>query len=126
ANFEGVPNNIIQAIVDANDTRKTHIANMILARKPKIVGVYRLTMKSGSDNFHSSAIQDVINHIRSNDVEVVVYESVLEEDQFDGLAVIHDFSVFKKEADVIVANRLDEELSDVKEKVYTRDVFARD
>lgn len=126
ANFEGVPNNIIQAIVDANDTRKTHIANMILARKPKIVGVYRLTMKSGSDNFRSSAIQDVINHIRANDVEVVVYEPVLEEKQFDGLPVIHDFTSFKNQVDVIVANRLDEELSDVKEKVYTRDVFARD
>ena len=126
ANFEGVPNNIIQAIVDANDTRKTHIAHMILARKPKVVGVYRLTMKSGSDNFRSSAIQDVINQIRAKDVEVVVYEPVLEEDQFDGLPVIHDFSAFKKEADVIVANRLDDELRDVKEKVYTRDVFARD
>lgn len=126
ANFEGVPNNIIQAIVDANDTRKAHIANMILARKPKIVGVYRLTMKSGSDNFRSSAIQDVINHIRAQEVEVVVYEPVLTEDQFDGLRVIHDFTSFKEEADVIVANRLDDELTDVKEKVYTRDVFARD
>lgn len=126
ANFSGVPNKIIQAIVDANDTRKEHIADRILARKPEVVGVYRLTMKSGSDNFRSSAIQDVINHVRAAGVEVVVYEPVLTRDEFDGLRVVHDFSMFKEEADVIVANRMDEELMDVKEKVYTRDVFSRD
>lgn len=126
ANFSGVPNNIIQAIVDANDTRKEHIADRILARKPEVVGVYRLTMKSGSDNFRSSAIQDVINHVRAAGVEVVVYEPVLTTDEFDGLRVVHDFATFKEEADVIVANRMDEELMDVKEKVYTRDVFSRD
>lgn len=126
ANFQGVPNNIIQAIVDANDTRKKHVADMILAREPKIVGVYRLTMKSGSDNFRSSAIQDVIQHIREAGVEVVVYEPVLTENEFDGLRVVHDFTSFKEEADVIVANRMDDELMDVKEKVYTRDVFSRD
>lgn len=126
ANFSGVPNNIIQAIVDANDTRKEHIAERILARKPEVVGVYRLTMKSGSDNFRSSAIQDVINHVRAAGVEVVVYEPVLTADEFDGLRVVHDFATFKEEADVIVANRMDEELMDVKEKVYTRDVFSRD
>lgn len=126
ANFEGVPNNIIRAIVDANDTRKQHIANMILERKPKVVGVYRLTMKSGSDNFRSSAIQDVINFIREAGVEVIVYEPVLTTEQFEGLRVVRNFASFKEEADVIVANRLDEELNDVKDKVYTRDVFSRD
>lgn len=126
ANFKEVPNNIIQAIVDANDTRKKHVADMILARKPQVVGVYRLTMKSGSDNFRSSAIQDVIRHLREAGVEVVVYEPVLTEDEFDGLRVVHDFSAFKRDADVIVANRMDDELADVKEKVYTRDVFSRD
>src|SRR5699024_3327537 len=126
ANFSGVPNNIIQAIVDANDTRKEHVANMILKRNPETVGIYRLTMKSGSDNFRSSAIQDVINYISEAGVEVVVYEPVLTEDEFEGLRVVGDLATFKREADVIVANRLDEELADVKEKVYTRDVFSRD
>lgn len=126
ANFEGVPNDIIRAIVEANDTRKKHIANMILQRKPKVVGVYRLTMKSGSDNFRSSAIQDVIHYLREAGVEVVVYEPVLKEDLFEGLRVIHELSTFKEEVDVIVANRIDEELANVKEKVYTRDVFSRD
>lgn len=126
ANFQGVPNNIIQAIVDANATKKRHVADMILERKPEVVGVYRLTMKSGSDNFRSSAIQDVINHVRAAGVEVVVYEPVLTEDEFEGLRVIDEFAQFKEEADVIVANRMDEELADVEEKVYTRDVFSRD
>ena len=126
ANFEGVPNDIIRAIVEANDTRKKHIADMILQRNPKVVGVYRLTMKSGSDNFRSSAIQDVIHYLREAGVEVVVYEPVLTEDLFEGLRVIHELSTFKEEVDVIVANRIDEELANVKEKVYTRDVFSRD
>lgn len=126
ANFAGVPNDIIQAIVDANATRKKHIADQILARKPEVVGIYRLTMKSGSDNFRSSAIQDVITHVRDAGVEVVVYEPVLNAEAFEGLRVMHDFAAFKEEADVIVANRMDEALADVKEKVYTRDVFSRD
>lgn len=126
ANFDGVPNNIIRAIVDANDTRKKHIAEMILARKPEVVGVYRLTMKTGSDNFRSSAIQDVIEHLSKAGAEVIVYEPVLEVADFDGLEVENDIAVFKKRSDVIVANRLDDELQDVKNKVYTRDVFSRD
>lgn len=126
ANFEGVPNNIIQAIVDANDTRKRHIADQILRRKPKVVGVYRLTMKSGSDNFRSSAIQDVIMHLREAGVEVIVHEPVLTEDTFEGLRVENDFQKFINEADVIVANRMEEQLKEVEEKVYTRDVFSRD
>ncbi|GEN30133.1 UDPglucose 6-dehydrogenase [Cerasibacillus quisquiliarum] len=126
ANFKGIPNNMITAIVEANDTRKRHIANQILARQPKIVGIYRLTMKTGSDNFRQSAIQDVINHIKRDGVEVVIYEPVLEKAEFDGSKVIKDFAEFKEVSDVIVANRLSDELKDVKDKVYTRDVFSRD
>ena len=126
ANFEDVPNEIIRAIVDSNDTRKNHIAEMITKRNPKVVGVYRLTMKTGSDNFRQSAIQDVINRIRERGIEVVIYEPVLDAEEFDGLRVFKDFDAFKEEADVIVANRLSEELKDVEEKVYTRDVFSRD
>lgn len=126
ANFKEVPNNIITAIVDANDTRKSHIANMILERKPQVVGIYRLTMKTGSDNFRQSAIQGVIDRVKENGVEVIVYEPVLENDEFDGLNVIKDFNEFKDQADVIVANRLSDELKDIKEKVYTRDLFSRD
>ena len=126
ANFEDVPNNIIQAIVDANDTRKDHIADMITKRNPKVVGIYRLTMKTGSDNFRQSAIQGVINRIKDQGVEVVIYEPVLDAEEFDNSRVIKNFAAFKQEADVIVANRLSDELKDVKEKVYTRDVFSRD
>ncbi|MEI3608516.1 nucleotide sugar dehydrogenase [Pseudogracilibacillus sp. SO10305] len=126
ANFKDVPNNIIQAIVDANDTRKKHIADQIISRKPETVGIYRLTMKTGSDNFRQSAIQDVIHHIKNEGIEVIVYEPVLEEELFDGLKVVNDFETFKSIADVIVANRLDDALTSVKDKVYTRDVFSRD
>ena len=126
ANFKDVPNNIITAIVEANDTRKAHIADMILARDPKIVGIYRLTMKTGSDNFRQSAIQGVIDRIKDKGIEVVIYEPVLEEDEFDGLRVIKDFETFKETSDVIVANRLSDDIKDVREKVYTRDLFSRD
>ena len=126
ANFKDVPNNMITAIVNANDTRKSHIADMILERKPEVVGIYRLTMKTGSDNFRQSAIQEVIDRVKDNGVEVVVYEPVLEDDEFDGLKVVKDFDEFKNVADVIVANRLSDELKDIKEKVYTRDLFSRD
>ncbi|MBO1003213.1 nucleotide sugar dehydrogenase [Pseudogracilibacillus auburnensis] len=126
ANFKDVPNNIITAIVDANDTRKDHIANRILARNPKIVGIYRLTMKTGSDNFRQSAIQGVIDRIKDKGIEVVVYEPVLDAEEFDGIRVVKDFNEFKEISDVIVANRLDEEIKDVRDKVYTRDLFSRD
>ncbi|MEI3611402.1 nucleotide sugar dehydrogenase [Pseudogracilibacillus sp. SO30301A] len=126
ANFKDVPNNIITAIVDANDTRKAHIADMILTRKPEVVGIYRLTMKTGSDNFRQSAIQGVIDRIKDYGIDVVVYEPVLEANEFDGLRVIKDFGDFKEVSDVIVANRLSEGLEEVKEKVYTRDLFSRD
>jgi UDPglucose 6-dehydrogenase len=126
ANFEDVPNNIIGAIVDANDTRKDHVANMILKREPKIVGIYRLTMKTGSDNFRQSAILDVMTRLKDKGVEVVVYEPALDATEFDGLKVIEDFAEFKKMSDVIVANRLSDDLKEVAEKVYTRDLYTRD
>jgi len=126
ANYEGIPNNIIQAIVDSNDTRKDHIAKMIADRKPETVGIYRLTMKTGSDNFRQSAIQGVIGRLREAGINVVVYEPVVEEDEFEGLRVVKDFEQFKQACDVIVANRLSEELKEVREKVYTRDLFSRD
>lgn len=126
ANYEDVPNNIVSAIVDANRTRKDHIADMILARKPQIVGVYRLTMKTDSDNFRHSSIQGIMKRIKAKGVEVVVYEPSLKEDDFFRSKVIRDLDAFKKMSDVIIANRLTEELEDVREKIYTRDIYGRD
>ena len=126
ANYEDVPNNIIGAIVDANRTRKDHIAAMIIARKPKVVGINRLVMKSGSDNFRASSIQGIMKRIKSEEIEVVVYEPLLEEENFFNSRVIKDFDEFKFISDVIVSNRLSDDLMDVKEKVYTRDLFRRD
>lgn len=126
ANYEDVPNNIIEAIVDANRTRKDHIAEMIIKKNPKIVGVYRLTMKTNSDNFRQSAIQGVMKRIKGKGIEVVVYEPVLEEDRFFNSRVIKDLDEFKKMSDVILANRMCEELEDVEDRVYTRDLYNRD
>src|SRR5690625_653472 len=126
ANYDAVPNNIIQAIVDANRTRKDFIADMILKRQPKIVGIYRLTMKTDSDNFRQSAIQGVMKRIKAKGIEVVLYEPALEEEHFYNSRVVRDFNEFKELSDVIVANRMVEELRDVIDKVYTRDVFERD
>lgn len=126
ANYENVPNNIITAIVDANRTRKDHIADTILAKKPQIVGVYRLTMKTNSDNFRQSSIQGIMKRIKAKGVEVVVYEPTLKEDNFFRSRVIRDLDEFKKISDVIIANRLTEELDDVQEKIYTRDIYGRD
>lgn len=126
ANYEAVPNNIIGAIVDANRTRKDFIAESILAKKPKQVGVFRLVMKSGSDNFRASAIQGVMKRIKAKGIEVVVYEPALEEETFYGSVVTKDLDAFKKECDVIITNRCTEELDDVMEKVYTRDLFGND
>ena len=126
ANYKDVPENLIEAIVKSNDTRKQHIADMILKRNPKVVGVYRLTMKSGSDNFRASAIQSVISLIREKGVEVIIYEPTLKEDTFEGLKVEHNLDDFKNNSDVILANRFNEELADEIDKVYTRDIFSRD
>jgi UDPglucose 6-dehydrogenase len=126
ANYQDVPNNIIKAIVDSNRTRKDHIANMIIKKNPKIVGVYRLTMKTNSDNFRQSAVQGVMKRIKGKGIEVVVYEPVLEEDSFYSFRVIKDLDEFKKISDVILANRMTQELEDVRDKVYTRDLYGRD
>lgn len=126
ANYEDVPNNIIGSIVDANRTRKDHVADMILRRNPKVVGIYRLTMKTDSDNFRASSIQGIMKRIKAKGIEVVVYEPVLKEDNFFNSKVVRDLSEFKEKCDVIVSNRLAEELFDVEDKVYTRDLFNRD
>ena len=123
ANYEDVPNNLIQAIVESNHTRKDHVADMIIQRNPKVVGIYRLTMKSDSDNFRSSSIQGIMKRIKAKGIEVVVYEPVLKDETFYNSRVVKDFDAFKVLSDVIVSNRFVSELEDVEEKVYTRDLF---
>lgn len=126
ANYQDVPNNIIQAIVDANTTRKDFIADSIIKKKPKVVGVYRLIMKTGSDNFRSSSIQGIMKRVKAKGIEVVVYEPVLEQEEFFYSKVIKDLSEFKQVSDIIVSNRLSDEIKDVQSKVYTRDLFGSD
>ena len=126
ANYEKVPNNIIHAIVDANTTRKDHIANMILKRKPSVVGIYRLTMKTDSDNFRQSSIQGIMKRIKAKGIEVIVFEPALKEDEFFHSKVLRDFDEFAEKADVIVANRMDDRLKGVEDKVYTRDIYHKD
>jgi len=126
ANFEEVPSNIIRAIVDANSTRKDFIADSVIRKGPKVVGIYRLVMKSGSDNFRASAIQGVMKRIKAKGIEVVVYEPVLEEEDFFNSRVVNDLEAFKSMSDVIIANRLSDDIKDVADKVYTRDLFGAD
>lgn len=126
ANFKDVPENMIEAIVKANETRKQHIADMILMKEPKVVGVYRLTMKANSDNFRASAIHSVIEKIKSNGVNVIIYEPTINENTYNGIEVIHDLKLFKEISDLIIVNRIDSNLDDVKEIIYSRDIFSRD
>lgn len=126
ANYQDVPENLISAIVQSNSTRKDHIAQEIINRNPKVVGIYRLTMKSGSDNFRASAIQGIMKRIKAKGIEVIVYEQTLKEETFFNSKVINDLEQFKNMSDVIVVNRVNDELKDVKEKVYTRDLYERD
>ena len=126
ANYKDVPQNLIQAIVTANSTRKEFITEEVLSKKPEVVGIYRLTMKSGSDNFRSSAIQDIIKNLRANNIKVIIYEPTLNKEEFDGFKVVNDINEFKNTSTIILANRQEELLNDVKEKVYTRDLYTRD
>jgi len=126
ANYRDVPETLISAIVKSNSTRKDHIANMILGKKPKTVGIYRLAMKSGSDNFRASAVQGIMKRIKAKGVEVIVFEPLLNEDSFFNSEVIRDIKEFTQRSDIIISNRKNEELSDVEYKVYTRDLFGKD
>ena len=126
ANYKDVPQNMIEAIVKSNKTRIQHIADMILKRNPKVVGVYRLTMKSGSDNFRESAIQGIIKILEKHNLEIIIYEPMLKENHFEDMKAIHNLEEFKQKSDVILVNRTSKELEDVKDKIYTRDLFSRD
>ena len=126
ANYNGVPQNMITAIVKSNDTRKDYIAHVILDKHPKVVGIYRLTMKANSDNFRCSAIQSIMEKLKDNNIEIIIYEPSFKLDEFEGYKVIKNFNDFANMSDVILANRLEEELSSCKSKVYTRDLYSRD
>lgn len=126
ANFNNVPQNLIRAIVSSNDTRKEHISEMIIERKPNVVGIYRLTMKAESDNFRFSAIQGVIQRLKAHNVQIIIYEPTLKDEDFSECKVINDFDEFTQKSDIIVANRYEEKLIKVKDKVYTRDLYSRD
>lgn len=126
ANYKDIPETLISAVIDANDIRKQHIADMIAAKNPKVVGIYRLTMKSGSDNFRSSAIQDIIHLLSNLDIDIIVYEPTLKDHTFETYEIVNDIDEFKKRSSIIIANRIDNVLADSTAKVYTRDIFARD
>lgn len=126
ANFDNVPQNLIRAIVRSNETRKKHIADMVMGKSPKVVGIYRLTMKADSDNFRFSAIQGVISRLKEKNTKIIIYEPTLKDEEFDGCKVIKEFKKFAEKADVIIANRYEDQLFEVREKVYTRDLYSRD
>ena len=126
ANFKDVPENLISAIVQSNETRKSYIANEVISKKPKIVGIYRLTMKSNSDNFRSSAINDVMKKIQEKNIKVVLYEPTINEQNFNNIEIVKNLDTFKSLSDIIIANRLNDEIKDVEYKIYTRDLFSRD
>lgn len=126
ANYDDVPQTLIKAIVEANSTRKDFIAEQIIKRNPKTVGIYRLVMKQGSDNFRASAIQGIMKRIKAKGIIVIVYEPVLKESAFFNSAVVNDLTEFKSQADIILANRITDDLHDVTERVYTRDLFGKD
>ena len=126
ANYDNVPQNLIRAIVRSNRTRKKHITEMIMRRDPEVVGIYRLTMKTDSDNFRASAIQGIIERLKDEDVEIIIYEPTLKAAEFNGCRVVNDFEEFSEDSDVILANRLESALEGVKDKVYTRDLYSRD
>ena len=126
ANFKDVPENLISAIVESNATRKSHIANSIMKKNPNTVGIYRLTMKAGSDNFRASAIQDIVQKLIKNNINVIIYEPKLNGNNYNGIKIENNLTTFKNDSDVIIANRLEEALNDVTEKIYTRDIYSRD
>lgn len=126
ANYDNVPQNLIRAIVRSNRTRKKHITEMIMRKDPEVVGIYRLTMKTNSDNFRASAIQGIIERLKDEDVEIIIYEPTLKTAEFNGCRVVNDFEEFSEDSDVILANRFESALEGVKDKVYTRDLYSRD
>jgi UDPglucose 6-dehydrogenase len=126
ANYDTVPNSLIRAIVDANTTRKDFIAEQIIKKNPQVVGIYRLVMKQGSDNFRASAIQGIMKRIKAKGIEVIVYEPVLEETEFFRSKVVNDLVAFKQQSSLIIANRITDDILDVKDKIYTRDLFGQD
>ena len=126
ANYDNVPQTLIKAIVDSNEVRKQYIADVVVSRNPKTVGIYRLTMKSGSDNFRMSAIQSIVKKIYDKKIDILIYEPIIKEKMFGNYKVESDLSEFKNKCDIIIANRLEDELEDAIEKVYTRDIFSRD
>jgi UDPglucose 6-dehydrogenase len=126
ANYSEVPQNLIRAIVDANRTRKDFLADLIIARKPSKVGVFRLVMKSGSDNFRQSSIQGIMKRLKAKGIEVVIYEPAMQDGEFFGSKVVRDLNVFKAEVDVIIANRMTAEIEDIRDKIFTRDLFGLD
>ena len=123
ANYSNVPNDLIAAVVSANHTRKDHITEMIIQRKPKTVGIFRLTMKTGSDNIRSSAVSGILRRLKSKGIDVIVYEPTIKEDSFGGARIVKTIEALKQEADLIISNRLSKDLDDVMDKVYTRDIF---